>query len=304
MSIDHVWALSGGGANGAYENGVIQRLAEAVEAGDIPEPDAIVGTSVGSLNASKLCQFPKGQFKAGAEALDAEWDRLKSNRDIYKPHFWGLVPSMFLFGLKLKRSIYNTEALQEHVRENLDPDLIAASGRHFACNAVEIGGKSESRWFETGDPHIVKGVLASSAYPIFFEPVQIEGAWYTDGGIRDTTPIGKAIDLGAKSVLVISCSPDGLGEAKKDLKGLDALQRSIRICLDEIDLSDFQTAALINELVKAGSSVAEINGWRVVDLQGIRPGRGLGDSLDFDRAKNAELRRIGYEDAERFLRSD
>lgn len=301
--IDTAWVLSGGGANGAYQNGGIQRFAEAVKAGDLKEPDAVIGTSVGSLNGERLCEHPVGQFEAAAEAVDAEWARLKGNKDIYKSHFWGLLPSaLLMFVLKTTRGLNSTKPLQAHVRKNMDPEKLVASGRHFACNAIEVGHTSEARWFETGDPHIVEGVLASSAFPIFFDPIKIEGKWYTDGGLRDVTAIGKAIELGAKDILVISCSPGRLPDEKAP-KGLDYLLRSVEILLDEVDQSDFAHSLLINELVRAGSPLATVHGWRVVDLKALRPSGFLGDSLDFSPAKNTELRTLGYEDAERFLQT-
>jgi len=208
-----------------------------------------------------------------------------------------------MFVLKIKRGLNHTKPLRKLVRSELDLGKFDSSARHFACNAVAIGQESETRWFESGDPNLVEGVLASSAFPIFFEPVKIDGTWYTDGGVRDTTAIGKAIDLGAKDITVIGCSPDQMSFASKAPKGLDYLRRTVHILLDESDKGDFQAAQLVNELVKAGSPLAEAKGWRLVSLKEARPEKFLGDSLDFSRSKNTELRTLGYRDAEQWLRS-
>jgi predicted acylesterase/phospholipase RssA len=291
MGYKHALVLSGGGANGAYQNGVVERLAEAIEDGEYPEPDLIIGTSVGALNGSKLCEFPMGNFSEAAAALNEEWERLSGNEDIYKPHFWGLIPSVVLAGLKWTKSIYNTSAIQKHVRENLHTDKMKSSGRHFVCNAVEFQGSGKTAWFETGHPRLADGVLASSSYPIFFEPIKIDGVWYTDGGIRDQTAIGKAISMGAERIDVISCSSGSTSNVKDLPKGLDQIQRMIEIMLHEIDTNDFERARLINEQ----------NGWKSVVLNELRPSERLGSGLDFSAAKNSKLKSIGWLDADRFL---
>jgi predicted acylesterase/phospholipase RssA len=295
--------LSGGGANGAYQNGVLQRLGQAVKDGDYSEPDLVVGTSVGAMNGGRLCEYPMGQFFEGTLSVDAEWERLKGNSDVYTPHFWGLVPSaLLMFVFQLRKSLYNTQRLQRHILETLDADRIKSSGRHFVCNAVEVGRESETMWFDSNHPEIVYGILASSAFPIFFEPVKIEGLWYTDGGLRDQTAVSKAIELGAEQVDIISCCPSGVEPIDRFPKGLRHLRWVVDVLLSETDKDDFQKAHLINALVEAGSPVAESNGWRVVELNEIRPKGHLGDALNFDRAKNKSLKSQGYADAEEFLR--
>ncbi len=45
--------------------------------------------------------------------------------------------------------------------------------------------------------------LASSAIPIFFPSVQIDGRYFGDGCIRNTTPLSPAINLGADRIVAI-----------------------------------------------------------------------------------------------------
>lgn len=299
---EHALVLSGGGANGAYENGVIQGLAEAHERGEYSEPDLVVGTSVGALNGSKLCEHPIGNFYDAAMAVNEEWERLRGNKDIYKPHFLGMIPSALLLALKCKMSIHNTKPLQKHVRANLDPAKLALSGRMFACNAVELGGSAGSRWFDSFDPDIVEGVLASSSFPVFFEPIKIDGKVYSDGGLRDQTPISKAISMGARRIDVVSCDHGKMSRLRSAPKGVDMIGRILKVLLDEIDTDDFLKATLINELVKADAPIAKRKGWRFVEMNLIRPDTGLGESLDFSPEKNRRLRERGLDDARQFLR--
>src|SRR5580765_5818638 len=50
----------------------------------------------------------------------------------------------------------------------------------------------------------VDHVLASSALPFFFPAIEIDGAWYGDGGIRLAAPLSPAIHLGARRIIAVS----------------------------------------------------------------------------------------------------
>jgi NTE family protein len=52
---------------------------------------------------------------------------------------------------------------------------------------------------ELGPEH----ALASGAIPLLFRPVRIDGSWFTDGGVRQNTPLAPAIRLGADRMLVV-----------------------------------------------------------------------------------------------------
>jgi NTE family protein len=53
-------------------------------------------------------------------------------------------------------------------------------------------------------PLTVKHVMASAALPLLFPAVEIDDAWYGDGGIRQVAPLSPAIHLGADRLLVLS----------------------------------------------------------------------------------------------------
>src|SRR4029079_4854798 len=50
----------------------------------------------------------------------------------------------------------------------------------------------------------VDHVMASSALPFFFPAVEVDGAWYGDGGIRLTSPLSPAVHLGARHIIAVS----------------------------------------------------------------------------------------------------
>lgn len=295
MTEHHALALSGGGASGAWQAGVLAHLLGETKT----DFKTVTGVSVGALNGSRLAEYRLGEEKEAAREIVADWEALKGSRDIYRKRLFGTVPSAALWALFKHKGIFKSWPVRERVRSGangrppLRPGLLRSSGRKFVCGAVEWGTSNYKTWDQTS-PDIVDAVLASSAYPVFFESVEIAGRAYTDGGLRDITPIYAAIEAGATHITVVSCAASRL-ETIGAPRGLSQVQRAISIALDEVDVGDFEKADMINELVRSNSGLAAWKGWRLVELRTIRPKVGLGDSLDFSVDKNRRLLDLGYE---------
>lgn len=304
MHTKYAMVLSGGGANGAWQVGVLNAYKIAIEENHpIGEPDIIFGTSVGALNGSRLCEYPIGSFPEAVAHLHEDWCAIEGNRSIYKPHLFGLIPSailMFLF--KNKLGLNSTKPLREFITKNLDVQRLRSSNRSFYCNAVVLNKQGQQEWFSSDDTHMIDGIMASAAYPVFFDPIKIGDKYYTDGGIRAQSSIGKAISMGAERIDVISCAT-GIQYLSNTPKSFDLLLRNVNIMLDEIDQDDFKQAMLINKLVEAGAPIAKERGWRVVEINVLKPNLPLGDSLDFSPDKNSVLMAIGREHGLKFIKS-
>lgn len=176
-------ALGGGGAKGFAHIGVIKML----EASGI-HPDVVAGTSagsvVGALYASGMDPF---QLQRQAFALDEA-----KIRDV----------RLFSGGLVQGRK------LQDYVNRLVGQRPIERLKLPFAAVATQL---------ETGQRTVfVRGntgqaVRASSSIPGVFEPVEISGRHYIDGGVVSPVPVDAARQLGADFVIAvdISARPDG-----------------------------------------------------------------------------------------------
>lgn len=191
-----VLVLSGGGSKGSFQAGVVKSL---VDKGH--RWDAIAGVSVGSINGSFLAQFPKERQVEAADTLVKFWRDMKGNGDVYKRWFpFGRLHSLWTGGL------YNTAPLLDKLKKNLDPQALANSGVRLLIGAVGL---------ESGEYHYVEGthsnihewVLASSAFPVAFPPVLVDGQHWIDGGVRDTTPISDTLSLVPDAIDVVLCGP-------------------------------------------------------------------------------------------------
>jgi NTE family protein len=81
-------------------------------------------------------------------------------------------------------------------------------------------------WFHTGD--VQQALLASTALPGFFPPVQIDGESFMDGGVVNNVPISKAIELGAKHIFVLDVG-NHIRERKAPQRPYEVLMHAVAI---------------------------------------------------------------------------
>lgn len=93
----------------------------------------------------------------------------------------------------------------------------------------------------------IQAMLASSSIPMLMEATIIDGDTCFDGGVRDLLPFGKAIKLGADTIVPIFLDPEQFRKTDDRFKGIDKiLLRTFEIMVDETGRNDFKVAKLIN----------------------------------------------------------
>lgn len=282
--------LSGGGAKGAYQVGVLRKwLGE-----DQVSYDILCGVSVGALNASFLAMFGEGQEGVSYKELRSLWGGIDTSKIYRKWPVFGELAALW------KPSVYDSAPLQSLVRTRLDTVRVLAAGKKLRVGAVDLAS-GEYRVFGEDYRHLKEAVLASSAFPAMFLPVWLEGSRWTDGGVRTVTPIQAAVDLGATEIDVVLCSA---AEQKVSMpptaNALWVAERSIDIMGDQIIEDDFHAASRVNQIVDAKMTLP----WwteprRKIPMRLVRPEKTLGASLDFSPEKLRVMMEKGYEDAHR-----
>lgn len=228
--------LSGGGARGAYEAGIIAFLREVLpkRLGRQPHLDIITGTSVGAINACFLAATAHEPETQGARMREA-WRSLRvedmiglrardlargalllAGRFTPKPR-----PGQFRYGgvletSGLERFVFRTIPWR-HIHRNLTARRLSA----LAVSATSVRSGHTMVFVDTrGDIPVAwsrnplvkrelvhvgpRHALASAAIPLLFPAVKIKGHYFTDGGLRQNTPLSPAVRLGADRVLVVS----------------------------------------------------------------------------------------------------
>jgi NTE family protein len=217
-----VLVLQGGGALGSYQGGIYEALHEAGI-----EPNWVIGTSIGALNAGIIAGNPPDK-------------RLKHLREFwatmeYKP-WWEDSPflapwfsnskhladltsqtahMMALFGgvagyytlnhaltfggakapLGVERAaLYNTENLDKTMTALTDPACFNSGHPRLTVGTVNVKSGRMHYWDSARMPLGLNHVLASAALPPAFPAVRIDGDPYWDGGIYSNTPIEAVFD--------------------------------------------------------------------------------------------------------------
>lgn len=205
-----VLVLQGGGALGAYQVGVYQALAEAGI-----EPDWIVGTSIGAINAALIAGSSKGER---VDRLREFWKRVEHGPSLANfmptwmsaamrnaatvvsgvPSFFQPQPAAFLSPhIPLgpdSAGYYTTAPLMETLEELIDFDQLNSGDVRLTVGASKVSN-SEMVYFDSRDMALdVRHVLASGALPPAFPAVRIDGELYWDGGILSNTPVEVVFD--------------------------------------------------------------------------------------------------------------
>lgn len=200
-----VLVLQGGGALGSYQAGVYQALHEAGV-----EPDWIVGTSIGAINASLIAG---NAWEKRLPRLKEFWKRVERNPIAgfrtplpgFEEHwsYWvtltGGIPGFFKpnpmahagLGFRLgadSAGFYSTAPLEDTLVELVDFDVINYGKMRLTVGAARVR-TSEMRYFDSRDGGLgLRHVMASGALPPAFPAVRIDGELYWDGGILSNTP--------------------------------------------------------------------------------------------------------------------
>ncbi len=256
--------LSGGGARGAYELGILRHvLGELVpKLGPEAIPRILSGTSVGAINACCLAALAAAPGM-GIEMIIERWEQLRLD-DVFKLGWGDLAGVMrWMLGSKsagptsllnaapladLVRSLVPWRALHENVQSGrLRGVTVSATDVESGHTVVFI--ESELPTPPQTDPAMdwmscrltPRHALASAAIPIVFPTMKIAGRVYSDGGLRQNTPLAPALRLGASRVMVVS-----LRAAKPDRASLGAQSEADR---DELSRPIFLFGKLLDALL-------------------------------------------------------
>ncbi len=289
-------SLSGGGAKGAFQVGVLDELV----ARRGMRFEVVAGVSTGAIQALGLAQDD-------VPGLVAQWRAIRGNRDIYRERPLGAAGGVF--GAD---ALFDASPLLAKMRGFADPAKLRASGIKLRLGVVELGsGRYQS--ITEAQPNIADWVYASCAMPVFFDPLRTRAAdgtasQWVDGGVRDVTPLGAALDERPRSVLVVRASPPPKAGRSRTYSNLIRIGlRAVDILQSEVSANDAANAGLINDLLRAREAQSKaladagVTGeralrvlrpldehllrYRFAPIATLEPDREWSDTLEFDPAK-------------------
>lgn len=180
------FVLGGGGVHGAVQVGMLRALQEA---GVVP--DVIVGTSVGAINGALVAATPDD----AADRLLELWTNLAAD----SPFEASLLERATTFA-RSRTHLHGDHRLRRLLLTHLPARTFAELDVPFQCVAASIE-RATARWFTDGS--LIDALLASTAVPGLLPPARVDGEHHLDGGLVDSIPVGRAVELGARRIFVL-----------------------------------------------------------------------------------------------------
>ena len=228
--------MTGGGARGAYQAGVLKRIGEIKRAQSEANPFRIIGgSSAGAVNGAALAAGCDN-FSLATRVLAELWSRLRPN-DIFRCDVLSQARNSLTWILDLSfgavlgggnaRSLLDASPLQRYLHAHLNCDRIQDNIKRGSLYALAIsatnynsgksylfiqGAKGHPMWNRSRRVTLatkitVDHICASAAIPLVFQPVRLKTAkgtaFFGDGCVRLQQPLSPIIRLGARRVFAI-----------------------------------------------------------------------------------------------------
>jgi predicted acylesterase/phospholipase RssA len=273
-----IFILGGGASLGAHQVGAMKRLAEEGIA-----PDAIVGSSIGVINA---CLYASG----GVANMEEAWMNFPSVRSVFRPSLRHNVVT----GL----SMLSVEPFAKRLERYLDFEKIVQSPLELSFILLNLS-RGEGQFFSNRGVRSVREMRAISragyAIPVLFPPVRLRGEMFVDGGFAWNVPLLQAVEMGATEIYVLACISKTL-PFKRSFRALpDYLVRLADVMWRTLGNVGFVTTRIESDGTYRGVPVT------VVQPTEEHAGFNLRSLLSAHPGRSRRLLTAGYRDASREL---
>jgi NTE family protein len=253
-------ALQGGGSLGAYTWGVLD---EIMRHGALTV-EGVTGSSAGAINAAAFgVGFASGGREGARDAMRAFWEGLARQADATRRGRFDMLLALVraLPRLRSRDTFYaiTTRLMSDfHMGPDTMEPLRGTLGRtldltKLGQNAVKVFINVTD--VQTGEPEVFTGgditadvVCASCAVPFLFEPIQIGGRWFWDGGLLGNPAIYPVIyGCEARDIVLvetISAKTVGLPES-----GADVMSRTIELSALAGLVRELRTIKLVTKML-------------------------------------------------------
>jgi NTE family protein len=297
--------LAGGGARGAYQAGVLKAIGHILQTKTLPF-DMVSGVSVGSINAAILAEYAD-DFPAALDKLESIWGEIHCQQ-IYKASNYELSKSVMrnLSTLIIKQRqsghLLDTSPLKQFIDENIDCSRIeqninAGHLKTFELISLCYETHQTISFYSHNQPTFqdwnyprhssqraiitTEHILASSALPLFFPTIPIDGFHYGDGSIGLVAPLRGAIRFEVDKILIIGTKELPEFTDHETLRNGDIPFASILgnmlngLFLDNLD-RDIEMVKRMNEIATLLSMWKKrYSPWRPITTLHLRPSKDI-----------------------------
>lgn len=310
-------ALQGGGSHGAFTWGVLDRL--------LRDPrlrvEGIVGTSAGAMNAVVLAAgLAQGGPDAARAMLRRFWtnmghiaavgpiqptplDRLAGHGGLAYSPIWAMADVLMRVMSPYEFNPMNINPLRDALERQVDFAALRAASHPalFICATNVLTGRL--RVFDRTEV-TPAAVMASACLPQLFQAVEVDGAWYWDGGFSGNPPIFPLIYMGgAPDILLVQLNPIIIPSVPRDARSI--MDRINTLSFNSSLMREMRVIKFVSDLIDQG--VLDRDRYTRVFIHMIAAERelaamGASSKLNADAAFLDHLFRLGEAQADAFLR--
>ncbi|QMT58861.1 MULTISPECIES: patatin-like phospholipase family protein [unclassified Legionella] len=298
--------LAGGGARGAYQAGVLKAIGHILQVKTLPF-EMVSGVSVGSMNAAVLAENAD-DFPTALDKLETIWSEIHCQQ-VYKASNFALSKSvmrnMSTMMIKQRQAAHllDTTPLREMITDGLDFNKIAQNISGGYLDTLEIISNCyETRqtisFYEHNNPEFMdwnyprhgskrvsvqaEHILASSALPLFFPTVLLDGFHYGDGSVGLAAPLRGSIRFEVDKILILGTRALPTFVEQETLRNHDDIPFSHifgnmlnALFLDNLD-RDIEMVNRMNEIAMLLSMWKKRRSpWRPITTLHLRPSKDL-----------------------------
>jgi NTE family protein len=317
--------LQGGGALGAYQAGVYERLAEAGV-----EPTWVAGISIGAINCAIIAGNAPGDRVA---KLRSFWEQVSATNDLGIGQLWRQVqlpdvvrgwvnqvqaaavmangvpgffsprmppPWMGGAGPNRTASYYDTTALRATLERLVDFDRINRREMRFSVGAVNVRTGNFAYFDNATDTIRPEHIMASGALPPAFAAVEVDGEFYWDGGLVSNTPLDWVLSSQSRlDTLVLAVRMKEVQFSSRTRAATDNFRRveKLRTAFNEL-LAQMPQSLAASPQAKLLAEASDQAVYNIVQLVYHSPTyEGESKDYEFSRRTMEDHWRAGYEDA-------
>lgn len=273
-----VFILGGGAALGAHQVGAMRLLEE-----EGVTPDAIVGSSIGVINASLYAS-------GGVDNMEKAWLALAEGGSFFRP---SLRHNPFT-----GRSLVSIEPLAERIEQFIDFGKVLESPLELSYILLNLSrgeGQFYSNRHARGVAELRRITRAGYSIPILFPPVRVRGELFVDGGFAWNVPLLQAVEMGATEIVVLAVVATSL-PFRRSLSGLsDYMARVTDVLWRTLGNVGFVTTRIEEDGTYRGVPVTVVH--PTEELAGFS----LPGVFSTNPTRNRRLITAGYRDAKREL---
>lgn len=186
------FVFSSGGGRAAAQVGMMTAL---IEAGVVP--DLLVGSSFGSINAAAYAAVSRNGYESVTEDLQHLWSRIGEDSVFATPG------TSLARRLTVSRRGKTNREMREIVAEVIPDKPLFSLHTPFIPIATDL---TTGQSFPISEASTLDAALASSAMPIFLNPITIDDTILIDGGFAQCAPIRTALGNGAGSIIILDAA--------------------------------------------------------------------------------------------------